>query len=58
MPPITTKAHPQLQTRFCCYRGLVMKLAMCCTHTQNLLVQDNAPLAILAFSDRHLVGLG
>lgn len=25
---------------------------------QNLLVQDNAPLAILAFSDRHLVGLG
>ena len=28
-----------------------------CTR-QNLLVQDNAPLAILAFSDRHLVGLG
>ena len=25
---------------------------------QNLLVQDTAPLAILAFSDRHLVGLG
>ena len=58
MPPITTKAHPQLQTRFLLLSGVSNEISYVLYTRQNLLVQDNAPLAILAFSDRHLVGLG
>ena len=57
MPPITTKAHLKTDALLL-LSGVSNEISYVLYTRQNLLVQDNAPLAILAFSNRHLVGLG
>ena len=58
MPPITTKSASENRRAFVVIGGGSNEISYVLYTRQNLLVQDNAPLAILAFSDRHLVGLG